>query len=146
MIINYRLSSIVLIEVLIWLALSVLTLIHADLRKVCHLAFVTFGLAVFEQQLLWDNENKVSSACNKVKCLISILSVFMAAVIICRKELVLHEQKHCGLVIKDASLWNCHLSRDLLFEVIFNLLCSPPYVAPCRRVICDSDEGHYTGV
>jgi hypothetical protein len=93
------------------------------------LAFVTFGLAVFEQQLLWDNENKVSSACNKVKCLISILSVFMAAVIICRKELVLHEQKHCGLVIKDASLWNCHLSRDLLFEVIFNLLCSPPYVA-----------------
>jgi hypothetical protein len=91
------------------------------------LTVLALGFACLEQQLLWDNEHKPNDGCDNLKCLVSLLSICTAAVVIRRQELVLKEQKHCGLVTEDTSLWSSHLTRSLLCEVIFNLLCSPPY-------------------
>eukprot|EP00935_MAST-01C_sp_MAST-1C-sp1_P000080 g80.t1 len=111
---------------------SVLRFPWPKLRNYFALSFLAafaFYSAASEQQILWENKNKPTDPrCDSLKWLVLFTSCGMVGLVVQKYNLMLKEQKALGMITNDVQLWDCHLTRWMMWEMLFNLLCAPPYM------------------
>jgi hypothetical protein len=97
--------------------------------KIFILSVLAIAIGVIEQQMIWNNENRPLPECDGLKFLIMLLSIATGYLVVQKKKLLLQEQQVVQMAPSDKiSIWNCHLTKEMLTELAFNLICAPPFV------------------
>ena len=57
-----------------------------------------------------------------------------------RNRLMLLQEKYLHMIPDDVQLWDCHLTKWMLWEMAFNVLCAPPHFHAEYKFLVGSKE------